>query len=146
MKKIHLLLIALLIFGMVTCQTQKMLVPDYARKISQKEVQAYHNEIEMTIAWLPYKDQKLVQTSDYSWKVVYSDSGKIGNIPVILLRYPESGDSIWLDMNTPNEVLGSVLKHTLMTQEPVYFPLEDYIEAASCQKCHPKDVKVDFER
>ena len=146
MKKIQLLLITFLFMGMVTCQTQKMLVPTQARKVNHNEVQGYHKELSLTIAWLPYQDQKLVKTSDDSWKVVYSDSGQVGNIPVILIRYPDSQDSIWLDMNTPNEVLGSVLKHSLMTQEAISYPLEDYIKSASCQKCHPKDVEVDFER
>jgi len=146
MKKLHLLLLVSILFGVVTCQTQKVLVPTASRQIDASQVAGYHDEVSMTIAWLPYQDQKLVQSSANSWKVVKSDSGKTGKIPVILIRYPDSGDTIWLDMNTKNEVLGKLIKHTLMTQEPITHPLENYLQTNSCTKCHPKDVEVDFNR
>ena len=145
MKQRFLVFLSALAFIVIACKSQKELVPTKARNIMPSEVAGYHNNIDVTIAWYPYKDQLLKQTSDNEWKIVKSDSAREGNIPVILIRYPATGDSLWLDMNTESELLGKLLKHSLMTQEPIKRPFGDYLQAASCTKCHPADVEVDFE-
>lgn len=120
------------------------LVPDRVRQIKPNEVAGYHQPIQINIAWFPYEQQALERTSKNEWKVVKGDPERSGNVPVILITYPERQDTIWLDMNTKNEVLGRILKHSLMTQEPISRPLGDFIETASCSRCHPSDVAVDF--
>lgn len=139
--------IAILAFVFVTCHQYKELVPpSHIRNLKPNEVAAYHQPINMTIAWVPYQEQKLVKTKKDEWKVVkHEDSDKTGNIPVILVTYPESTDTVWIDMNTSNELLGKLVKHSLMTQEPIRRPYVQYFEEASCQKCHPSDVKVNFD-
>lgn len=98
----------------------------------------------MTIAWYPYENKTIEQTGKNEWKVVELDTPATGHVPVILIRYPETGDSIWLDMSTNSRTLGRLLKHSLMTQEPIRRPFKEFFETASCTKCHPSDIKVDF--
>ncbi len=137
----------MLIFSVVTCKTQKEAVSESTvRQLKPKDVRSYHEPIEMTIAWYPYENKKLKMTSKNEWKIVEDENGKSGNVPVILIRYPSSGDSIWLDMNIKSEDLGMLLKHSLMTQEPIKRPFTNYLEIATCTKCHPSDIEVDFNR
>ena len=145
MIKKYALIYSILSFTIITCTTQQVPVPPRSRNIDPSEVQGYHKKLEVTIAWYPYQNEVLTRSDDGVWQIVKADSGKVGNIPVILIKYP-TGDSVWLDMNTKNADLGNLLKHTLMTQEPIKYPLADYLEATSCTKCHPSDVEVDFNR
>ena len=107
---------------------------------------SYPKPIELTIAWHPYKDQVLQRTSENEWAVVKSDSSRAGKIPVILIRYPGTQDSLLVEMNTESALFGKLLKHSLMTQEPISHPFGEYFEKASCTNCHPKDVEVDFNK
>ena len=141
-----LLLLSTVVFLMVTCKSQQQLAPTSARQVKPSEVVGYHDPINITIAWYPYDDHKLQRVGLDEWKIVEDPGGDGGAIPVILIRYPDGQDSIWLDMNTSSEVLGKLLKHSLMTQEPITRPFGTYLEEASCTKCHPSDVEVDFNR
>ncbi len=136
-----------LAFMLLTCTQTKELVPTQVRNLNPSNVSSYHQPINMTIAWVPYsQESKLVKTKKGEWKIVKdAESNKSGNVPVILLTYPNSNDTIWIDMNTDTELLGKLVKHTLMTQEPIKRPFVEYFEEASCQKCHPSDVKVNFD-
>lgn len=145
MKSKHLLLSLILILFIITCSTKKTLVYSNVRQLKPNDVTSYHDPIHLTIAWYPYENQQLEKTSKNEWTIVKSDSNKTGNMPVILIEYPLSRDSIWLDMNTESEMLGKLLKHSLMTQEPIRRPFNDFFQSASCTKCHPSDLKVDFD-
>lgn len=142
MKLRYSLLAVSIIIFITTCKSTMDLVPTKARRVSPKEVTSYHSPANMKIGWIPYKDLELKKTSKDNWVVVKNDSTKEGAIPVILLTYPESGDSIWLDMNTDNELLGRLMKHTLMTQIPITEPFGDYLVSAACSKCHPSEIKI----
>ena len=144
MKLKYIFYASLISFIVVTCKSSKDLVPIKARTIVPSEVSSYHNPANMKIGWVPYKDLELKRTGKDNWVVVKSDSSKQGAIPVILITYPVSGDSIWLDMNTDNEVLGRLMKHTMMTQIPISMPVGEYLEEAKCSKCHPSDVDKGF--
>ena len=147
--KIKIVAVALLLaFALLTCTQTKELVPTGIRNTKPSQVSSYHESVNMKIAWVPYEqNQTLVKTKKNEWKVVKGEEpNKIGNVPVILVTYPNSTDTIWIDMNTSNELLGKLVKHSLMTQEPIRRPFVEYFEEASCQKCHPSDVKVDFDR
>ncbi len=128
-----------------TCKPQKSLVPSLVRTVKPDEVVRYHKPLNVRIAWYPYENQGLIKTGDDSYKIVKDDSAKTGAIPAILITYPDTQDSIWLDMGTRNETLGKLLKHSIMTQEPITRPFDKYLETASCTKCHPKNVEVDFD-
>ena len=144
MKLKYIIYAGVLTVFIATCKSTQDLVPTKARRVSPNEVTSYHKQANMKIGWIPYKDLELKQTGKDNWVVIKSDSTKEGAIPVILLTYPESGDSIWLDMNTDNELLGRLMKHTLMTQIPITEPFGDYLVTASCSKCHPSEIKIGF--
>lgn len=140
---------AIILLSVSMCKTQEQPVVDKVptiRQVSPEDVRNYHDKIEMTIAWYPYENGVFKRNKDNEWVVVKEESGKKGTIPVILIKYPATGDSIWLDMNTASEDLGMLLKHSLMTQEPIRRPFAEYLEVASCTKCHPADVEVDFNK
>ena len=147
MNRKILLYVSILIFVVATCKTvqQDEVEPPRMRQVKPGEVAGYHSPIEMTIAWLPYKDLALKRTADDDWQVVKSDTTRSGLTPVILIRYPDRQDSVWLDMNTESAMLGKLIKHSLMTQEAIKFPYGSFLEEAKCTKCHPSDIKVDFE-
>ncbi len=65
--------------------------------------------------------------------------------PMIMITYPEGNDTVWVQMSTKNDLLGKLIKHSLMTQVPIKRPYEEYFEQAQCSSCHPSDVKVDFD-
>lgn len=124
---------------------EKTLLTPKARNVKPGQIQGYHEPLDIKIAWMPYKDLGLKQGKDNNWVIVKSESGREGAIPVILITYPETKDSVWIEMDTSNELLGKLVKHSLMTKQPIHRPFKDYFEKASCSTCHPADVKVDFD-
>lgn len=144
MKMRFILALAATIFLFVTCKQYKDISTGSVRQVRPSEIAAYHPPITLNIGWIPYQDQKLVQTGKNEWKIQKDESGKQGAIPVILVNYADQQDTIFLDMNMDNALLGKLIKHSLMTQEPIKRPFAEYFETASCQRCHPAEVKVDF--
>ncbi|NND35434.1 MAG: hypothetical protein HKN76_22795 [Saprospiraceae bacterium] len=129
----------------INCSQTKELAEMRSRVISPSDITNFHPEMSIKIGWVPYKNQKLVQTDRNEWKIVAHDTGdKAGYIPTMVITYPESGDSTMLDMGIKNELLGKLIKHSAMTMEPIRRPFVEFFEEAKCQKCHPADVKVDF--
>lgn len=99
----------------------------------------------MRIAWFPYKNLSVKQKANNDWVVVNNDeNNQEGSIPVILIDYLNGTDSIWLEMTTDNETLGKLVKHTLMTAEPITKPFSQYFEIASCTRCHPSNIDKGF--
>lgn len=146
MKFLKFFTVLLLALLAITCSTSKQyLEPSRARQLKPSEVRGYHNSVEMKIAWFPYKELELKKTRENNWVMVESDTGRTSAIPVIMITYPISEDSIWIDMNIKNELLGKLVKHTLMTQEPIFEPYSDYFANAKCSKCHPSNIKVNFD-
>ena len=146
MKMRFILALAVVTMLFVTCKQYKDISAGSMRQVKPREVAFYHPPIQVNIGGVPYQDQKLVQTGKHEWKVEKNDDGKQGAVPVILINYPDTQDSIWIDMNMDNAMLGKLIKHSLMTQEPIKRPFATYFEEASCQRCHPADVKVDFNK
>jgi hypothetical protein len=145
----YLSILSLLLIAIITLKcspTTELVSTPQGRQVDPVNIAAYHAPINMQIAWMPYENLQLKQTKDNNWVVVESDSAKTGVIPVIQLVYPNSGDTVWVQMNTKNDLLGRLIKHSLMTQEPIFEPYSDYFEKAKCSNCHPADVKVDFDR
>ena len=133
MKLFKLFSILTLGILVVTCSTTKQpMDPMRARQLKPSEVRGYHNAVEMKIAWFPYEELVLKKTKENNWVMVDSDTGRVRAIPVII------------DMNIKNQLLGKLLKHTLMTQQPITEPFSEYFANAKCTKCHPSNVKVNF--
>jgi hypothetical protein len=143
MRLIFALAAGMMLF--LTCKQYKDISSNSIRQVKPSEVAAYHPPIQVNIGWVPYQDQKLVQTGKNEWKVMKDESGKQGAVPVILINYPDSKDSIWIDMNMDNALLGKLIKHSLMTQEPIKRPFSQFFTEANCMRCHPSDVKVNFQ-
>ena len=117
-----------------------------SRIMHPSEIASFHPEIKITIGWVPYQDQKLVRTGKNEWKMVKRQSDDAeGSAPVILVSYPRTRDSILLDMDITNELLGKLIKHSAMTQEPIKRPFSTFFEEAQCKKCHPAHIKLDFD-
>ena len=146
MQMRNVLLLASIITFAITCKSTLDLSTPKARQVKMSDVQGYHDPINLKVAWLPYRDMALKQTGENDWVIINDSTSKIGAIPMILVTYPESGDSVWIDMNTRSEELGKLIKHTLMTQQTIQEPYHNYLKVTKCGTCHPKDVVVDFER
>lgn len=136
--------IAVIIF---TCTQTGELQPSRVMQVQPSEVSAFHRPVSVQIGWFPYREHQLVRTSRDEWQVVKNEDGsaKTGAVPQILIRYPHSNDSLWVDMNIDNALLGKLIKHTIMTEAPIKRPFNEYMEVASCKGCHPSDIKIDFD-
>jgi len=135
----------LIAFVVINCSRVKHATEPRNRIISPMDIKNFHPEINIKIGWVPYQNQKLVQTGKNEWKIVpHADGDGVGQIPSMVITYPESGESIVLDMNIKNELLGKLIKHSAMTMAPIRRPFIEFFEETKCQSCHPEDVKVDF--
>ncbi len=129
----------------INCSKTKELTELPSKVLRPSEISAFHADMHIKVGWIPYEGQKLVRTGKNEWKVVpHQDDDRVGSVPTMLITYPVSGDSIMLNMNIKNELLGKLIKHSAMTQEPIKRPFTQFFEDAKCQSCHPEDVKVDF--
>jgi hypothetical protein len=138
-----LLLIA---FFVVNCSKTKEFIAPTSRTMQPSEISGFHPEISIQIGWVPYQNQHLILNGNNEWRIVPIEGERQGAVPTLLISYPESGDSILLDMNIENEMLGKLIKHSAMTQEPIKRPFHKFFEVAKCQKCHPPEIEVDFGR
>ena len=140
-----ILLIAFVIYNCGT--TKETVAEDRVRMMQPNDISSFHPEMTIKLGWVPYQNQKLVQNGRNEWKVVKeAEDQKEGKVPVLLVSHPSIGDSILLDMNIKNEILGKLIKHSAITMQPITRPFTEYFENAKCQNCHPEDVKVDFNR
>ena len=137
--------IVLMAVFIVRCSGYKEVPAPTGKQLAPSNIQAYHDPVEMKIAWVPYQNVRLTETRNRDWVVVEDDSAEESALPMIMITYPASGDTAWVHMGTKNALLGKLLKHTLMTQQPITRPYEGYFEQAQCISCHPGHVKVDFE-
>lgn len=137
-------ILTLSIFAMM-CAAPKEVPPPTAKQLSPHQIKGYHAPMEMKVAWIPYKNLTLKKTKKHNWVVVEDDAGKESALPMIMITYPNSGDTVWVQMSTKNDLLGKLVKHSLMTQVPIKRPYEAYFEDTKCTSCHPSDVKVSFD-
>ncbi len=147
--KWNVALMMILTIGLLAqCSTTRE-VPESEELIKQlrsSSVESYHDPVQLQVAWVPYTSHSLKLTAKNEWKVVKDESrDKESALPMIMLTYPNSSDTLWLDMNTDNELLGRLLKHSLMTQQPITRPFTNYIEVAKCSSCHPQHIEIPFQ-
>ena len=139
----------LMVFIVMNCgQYRKISQTDTnrVRQIKPNEISSYHDAVKLEVAWLPYQEHQLVRTKRNEWKMVKNEEiGVTSNMPMILVSYPNSQDTVWFDMNMDNEMLGRLLKHSLMTQVPISRPFTEFVEVAKCGKCHPDHIEKGFE-
>ena len=140
-------LLLLIAFIITNCSQKTKIVPsDTARTWRPQDVSSYHPPVSVKLGWVPYEDQKLVQTGDNEWKIVKNENPDPDKkIPILFVESAANQESIMIEMNIENELLGKLIKHSAITQQPIKRPFTQFFEEAKCQGCHPKDVKVDFD-
>ncbi len=118
--------------------------PVKIRKFKEWKAARFHEKVELKIGWYPYEKGSSEEVNSEEWAVSFKDSsGSIdGYMPVIILRNGNSNDSLSLGMDIDDEILGKLLKHTLMTQIPIQRPFKDYLAQADCSLCHPQEIII----
>lgn len=138
-------LVAAISFSVFYCSTSKNIIDDTPRVRSFADWKAdyFHHPIEVKIGWYPYEEDSVVKTGTHQYTIQKSDTTEItGSMPVIILTYPDSTKSIYFGLDINNELLGKLIKQSLMTQKPITEPLSTFLEDADCLTCHPSDIKI----
>ena len=137
------LFIALVVMN---CGKTRELTLEKSRTIDPGSISSIHPSVSLTVGWMPYQSHKLVQTGDHEWKIVQNKSDDEGGLsPILMVTYPGNPDTLYLDMNIDNELLGKLIKHSAITQQKIARPFSTFFENAKCQNCHPKHIKIDFD-
>ena len=139
------IIIAIVLIAFLYCSVPKDALDDTPRVRSFKEWNAdyFHHPIEVKIGWYPYEEEEIIKTGKHQYSFQRSDSSEIaGKMPVIILTYPDSTESIYFGMDIDNELLGRLIKQSLMTQQPVTEPLTVFLKDADCSTCHPPEIEI----
>jgi len=128
------------------CASSKPQSPDSRvriKRFKESNPTGFHKEVEMKIGWLSYEAGKVDDLHDSLSVINFDESQTVtGKVPVIILSYPDSSNTLTLVMNIDDALLGKLLKHSLMTEIPIKRPLSEFIKEADCSKCHPADIKL----
>jgi hypothetical protein len=138
-------LVAAISFSVLYCSTSKNILDDTpkVRSFSEWKAEYFHHPIEVKIGWYPYGEESVVKTGKHQFSIQKSDSAfNSGSMPVIVLTYPDSTQSVYFGLDIDNELLGKLIKQSLMTQKPITEPLSAFLEDADCSTCHPADIKI----
>lgn len=125
-----------------SCAPKTQVASPRMRTLSPDGPSHYHQAVQLQVAWHPYREHELVATGDAVYSA-QSATRKEGSMPVLVVSYPDSAQTLSLRMDIDDALLGRLLKHTLMTQKPIVAPLSQYLEEADCAMCHPADVPTD---
>lgn len=140
MKIMALLSILILV---AACSSKNVNKSPEVRSIQINEPTTFHSKVEIQVGWFPYQSKEVKKLDDNVWEIVKEDKDfSNGDMPVLIFSYPDSNRAIMLEMDTDNELLGRLLKQTLMTQQPIKTPLQDYLKETDCSTCHPSDVEM----
>jgi hypothetical protein len=139
------LLISIILLSFLYCSTPKEVLDDTPRVRSFSEWKAdyFHHPIEVKIGWYPYDEELVEKTGVHQYSIQKNDSSVSGgSMPVIVLTYPDSTQSVYFGLDIDNELLGRLIKQSLMTQKPITEPLAVFLEDADCSTCHPADIQI----
>ncbi|NNE69359.1 MAG: hypothetical protein HKN29_03225 [Rhodothermales bacterium] len=132
------ILVVLAGFG---CQAQRdvatRVVPPERARMMDADAASFHRGITLQVGWRNYRESETVRNEDGSLSIETSDS--TGVAPSIMIVDPLTEEPLWLSMGMDDALFGRLIKHSLMTQVPIYRPFETYMEEASCSRCHPGD-------
>lgn len=121
---------------------QAMVRGDRIRSIPSMQATHHHRPITMQVGWIPYSEWTSSDSLAASRGEVTTDSIRFSEMPAIFVTYPDSADSFWLDPSIDDALLGRLIKHTLMTQQPITRPFDEYLLRATCQPCHPDRIPL----
>lgn len=135
---------SVIVFIVYNCSPSKEMVADRSRILQPSQISTFHPAVSISVGWVPYEDQKLVRTGKNEWKIeqLKEGEGKSSSVPVLFIQNEGYQDTILLDMNIDNELLGRLIKHSVMTQQPIQRPFTTFFEYAKCESCHPEDIKL----
>ncbi|MBT8377931.1 MAG: hypothetical protein KJN64_01735 [Ignavibacteria bacterium] len=138
------LTISIILITFLYCSAPKDALDDTprVRSFSKWKADYFHHPIEVKIGWYPYEEEELVKTGKHQYSIQKSDTSETGSMPVIVLTYPDSTQSVYFGMDIDNELLGRLIKQSLMTQQPITEPLIAFLEDADCSTCHPEDIEI----
>ena len=98
----------------------------------------FHRPVSLQIGWRNYRESEVVRDDDGNMVMLPVDSLE-SQVPAIMVGDPLAEDAVWIGMDIDDALLGRLIKHTLMTQQPIQRPLETYVQTATCAPCHPGD-------
>jgi hypothetical protein len=88
-------------------------------------------------------EQNMERTGAHTWSISKPDSSdKAGMIPVIHISNFDTSESLWVYMDIDDALLGKLIKHSLMTEVPIEYPLKEYLQKADCMKCYPSHIDI----
>ncbi|MCF8261833.1 MAG: hypothetical protein K9J12_13725 [Melioribacteraceae bacterium] len=135
-------LLVIFFFAVIVGCSSSSTFSDSAKVLQVDSPSTFHKPVSMRVAWYPYENKKLIETGTDTYELIADSTGG-GLTPVILLETKDGGEPIRLDMNIDNELLGKLLKHSLMTEEPITRPFKNYFENTKCSTCHPSAIEID---
>ena len=111
------------------------------RHIELEGAADFHQPVRLTVGWMPYEEDRVVSENGDTYSVAESGDRKTGKIPALILTY-EDGTTAVLDMNIDNELLGKLIKSSLMSEKPIRRPYTEFMQTADCSTCHPSEVNI----
>lgn len=135
-----------LVFGaaslLAACAPTAQTTAPRTRTMSVDDATRHHQPVQLQVAWREYREHVMRATGDATWAVT-DEVAKVGEVPVLVVSYPDTTKDLTLRMDIDDALLGKLLKHTLMTQQPITTPLGQYLQVAQCSSCHPADVDME---
>lgn len=109
------------------------------RSIPEMQATHHHRPVTLRVGWVPYTEWT---ESNADGTASVADSVRFSEMPVIFVAYPDSADGLWLDPSIDDALLGRLVKHSLMTQQPISRPFDEFLGRATCSPCHPERVPL----
>ena len=126
---------------LIGCGRELMDTTPRVRHIKTDGVEDFHKPIRLTVGWMSYEEESVVSDNGSTYHVEPADALKTGRIPALQITY-EDGTTSTLDMNISNELLGQLIKSSLMSEQPIRRPYSEFMQTADCSNCHPSEVKI----
>ena len=142
-KYAFFILLLLLIIANCNRTAQREMTVENLREMNTAAISSFHPEITISLGWVPYEEKEMVPTGKNQWLVLNAHGPEnTGMIPLLVVSFPGTRDSILLDMDMSNELLGKLIKHSAITQVPIQRPFSRFFAEARCGKCHPPHIKL----
>lgn len=140
---LSLVLILPVLFILEACSPEQASVrATRYREFERWEAGRYHRPVQLQIGWFDYEESRLDRAENGDMIVVRDSASTAGAMPAIIVSYPDTSEVLWLDVDTDDELLGKLVKYTLMTEKPIQRPLSEYLEVVDCSDCHPKGLII----